>query len=239
MSAQFAMPEEVANRITTKKSGFSATGIDALGKSLVSAQKDLHNPTEDATGRFKYLSLQKLIAETKPILQKNGLAIVQFPGVNTEQTVELRTLLLHESGQYIEHTMTMSVDPTVKGNTLEQRQGAALTYCRRYAWQSVIGLCSEPDTDGASDSMTTTQTQKPRIQKTGSKNKATKPQIKFIDDLCKGMSGHDREMFCKHVLKFTYDEDTLLFENASSLIEKLKSGEVKKWIAEQRASAKE
>ncbi len=32
-----------------------------------------------------------------------------------------------------------------------QAHGSALTYARRYAWQSVLGIAAEDDTDGPAD----------------------------------------------------------------------------------------
>lgn len=130
--------------------------MSALAEALVAAQAEL--PTaigKDADGQiqsrtYRYLTLDKLIAETRPILQKHGLAIVQgctYIERGDSLVPALRTEVIHaEDTGAIEFTT-----PLYLGDKTMQGLGAAITYARRYAWQSVLGIAAEEDTDGPAD----------------------------------------------------------------------------------------
>lgn len=116
-----------------------------LASALVAAQKDMPAVDKDSTNphfRNRFTSLDHLIAVTKPVLTKHGLAILQFPD-ETNGIPSLTTKLLHVSGECIEATL-----PLVLAKSDMQGVGAALTYARRYAWASVLGIASEEDDDG-------------------------------------------------------------------------------------------
>lgn len=131
--------------------------MSALAEALVAAQADLPCTLgKDADGQigsrgYRYLTLDKLIAETRPILQKHGLAIVQAPSFAERGEAgampTLRTILLHaesEFGMYFDTPLYL-IDKTMQG------LGSAITYARRYAWQSVLGIAAEEDTDAPSE----------------------------------------------------------------------------------------
>lgn len=121
--------------------------LSRLAPALLAAQKELKNPAKDAKGQvrgrsdYKYLSLGGLIDDTRETLNKYGIAISQHP--NGDGTVaRVTTLLLHESGEWIESDAACALvdaDP--------QRLGGVISYLRRYAWQSVIGVCADDDDD--------------------------------------------------------------------------------------------
>jgi ERF superfamily len=82
--------------------------VSALAEALVAAQAELPCAiTKDADGQirnrtYRYLTLDKLIEQTRPILTKHGLAIIQAP-MATERgdsfVPMLRTTLKHVSGE--------------------------------------------------------------------------------------------------------------------------------------------
>ena len=129
--------------------------MSALAEALVTAQAELPCTLgKDADGQigtrgYRYLTLDKLIAETRPILQRHGLVIVQAPSYITrgdEAAVPvLRTWIIHaeHDGEIVFDTPLYLTDKTMQG------LGAAITYARRYAWQSVLGIAAEDDTDAA------------------------------------------------------------------------------------------
>jgi hypothetical protein len=130
--------------------------MSALAEALVAAQAELPCTLgKDADGQiqsrtYRYLTLDKLIAETRPILQKHGLAIRQWPTMlqrgEGEYVPALATELVHVSGEHHGTTCPLYLtDKTMQG------LGAAITYARRYAWQSVLGIAAEEDTDAAKD----------------------------------------------------------------------------------------
>jgi hypothetical protein len=115
--------------------------IELLAKALVKAQSEFSAVPKGSNNPFfksKYAALPEVVSHTTPILSANGLAISQHIGAD-----ELITYLLHESGQYIAHAMTLHLpkqDP--------QGQGSAVTYARRYAYMSALGLVADEDDDG-------------------------------------------------------------------------------------------
>jgi len=86
---------------------------------------------------FKYAPLESIIAATRGPLYDNGLAVAQL--IDSDALV---TMLLHESGAYLEaRTMIPSV-PDIQGF------GSAITYLRRYAITAILGIATEEDDDG-------------------------------------------------------------------------------------------
>ena len=127
--------------------------MSALAEALVAAQAELPCALgKDADGQigqrsYRYLTLDKLIAETRPVLNKHGIALVQTVTTIAHGDVRIpaqRTTLFHSSGE-----PTYGDDmPLYLGDKTMQGLGAAITYARRYAWQSVLGIAAEEDTDG-------------------------------------------------------------------------------------------
>src|SRR5204862_5432318 len=127
--------------------------MSALAEALVAAQAELPCAIgKDADGQigqrnYRYLTLDKLIAETRPILQKHGLLLTQWPTTITrgeDGLVPALTTSLRHADSDEEATETMPLYLTEK---TMQGLGAAITYARRYAWQSVLGIAAEEDTD--------------------------------------------------------------------------------------------
>ena len=143
--------------------------MSALAEALVAAQAELPCALgKDADGQigqrsYRYLTLDKLIAETRPILQAHGLALMQFPSMQQsgDHVVPiLVTRLTHKSADAtlftssatgLSNTISESIEyamPLYLSEKTMQGLGAAITYARRYAWQSVLGIAAEEDTDG-------------------------------------------------------------------------------------------
>ena len=126
--------------------------MSVLAEALVAAQAELPCAIgRDATGEiggrsYKYLTLDKLIAATRPILTKHGLVLTQWltmvergdsfvPGLST-------ILMCTADDSQMDFTAPLYLtDKTMQG------LGSAITYARRYAWQSVLGIAAEEDTD--------------------------------------------------------------------------------------------
>jgi hypothetical protein len=97
---------------------------------------------------YGYLSLQGLLEAVLPVLNANGLALVQMPSVNDEGRQILRTWLYHESGEILQ----MNTPLMVSGNETPQAWGGAITYARRYALTALLGIAADEDDDGAAAS---------------------------------------------------------------------------------------
>jgi hypothetical protein len=119
--------------------------LNELAAGLVAAQGEFAAIPKTADNPFfksKYAPLEAVVEVTQPILTKHGLAVAQFPTVLDGEPA-LKTILLHSSGQSISDTMLLCAakrDP--------QGQGAAITYARRFAYMSVLGLVADADDDG-------------------------------------------------------------------------------------------
>lgn len=121
--------------------------MKSLAAALIAAQGDMPAVEKNATNPHfgsRFVSLDHLIARTKPVLTKHGLAIVQFPATTDQGAPALTTTLIHgESGEQLSGTV-----PLVLAKQDMQGLGAALTYARRYGWASALAISDEDDDDG-------------------------------------------------------------------------------------------
>jgi ERF superfamily protein len=127
----------------------SSNVIVKLAVALSKAQAEMPRVKFDAKNPFiknNYATLGAVIDASRPILAKNGLSLSQFP-VSQEGRIGIRSVLMHESGEFIEDTITL-VPETSKGLSINQTAGVTITYLRRYAWVSILGMYAEEDTDG-------------------------------------------------------------------------------------------
>lgn len=114
-----------------------------LNTALVNAiaeTKDVHADSTNPFHKNKYASLGAHLEAIKPIFQKHGLAILQFP-TSTEKAIGVNTVIVHTSGASIEESICIPVSDNVKG----QEAGAIISYLRRYALASVAGVATEDD----------------------------------------------------------------------------------------------
>ena len=99
---------------------------------------------------YSYADLAELLRVVRPIMAKYGLSLVQFPMTTDRGTVGVRTMLIHQSGAYLEGEYTMPL-PQLKNANSAQAAGACLTYARRYAIASVLRIAADEDTDVAGE----------------------------------------------------------------------------------------
>ena len=98
--------------------------------------------SDKATYSYRYADLADIIEAVKPALTANGLSISQHPE-QVERGIVITTLLGHESGEWLESAFT------VPGATATaQNVGSIITYARRYALASVLGVAPDEDVDG-------------------------------------------------------------------------------------------
>lgn len=129
-----------------------STDFADLLKALLEASKKFDHILKNTNNPLynkKYADLSSIIEATEPALSEQGLKIIQFP-LTYERSAGITTILLHSSGQYFQSTLLLSAEGKGKDNTVRfdaQTQGGAITYARRYAYKSLLGL-SEEDDDG-------------------------------------------------------------------------------------------
>lgn len=119
--------------------------IIKLGLALSKFNSEVSSISKDAKNPFfksEYVTLDKLIIATREILQKNGLSVLQIP-LSRDTEIGIQTILLHESGEYIE-TEPLYMKP-IKNDP--QTAGSLITYLRRYSYQAVLNLNTGEDDD--------------------------------------------------------------------------------------------
>ena len=123
--------------------------IKNIAAALCKFNGEISHISKDANNPFfksKYVTLDKLIDETREILQKNGLSVLQFPATQEGNGIGIQTMLLHESGEYIESDpifmMPQKNDP--------QAAGSIVSYLRRYSYQAILNLNTGEDDDAES-----------------------------------------------------------------------------------------
>ena len=124
---------------------------DTLGKlagALATVQGQLKPANLNAHGHHnEYADIGSVISSARKLLADNGLSVSQFPGETltadgAKHYATLTTILMHESGEWLSQDLTMplaKVDP--------QGYGSAITYARRYALASVLGIVAGEDDD--------------------------------------------------------------------------------------------
>lgn len=130
-----------------------------LGKGLAEFNGEIQKIAHDGRNpqfRSKYVTLDALIDATKPILQKYGLSVIQVPLSGEESQIGVKSLLLHESGEFIEsEPLFMKPMKMVKGGDYveapdAQAAGSTISYLRRYSYQAILNLSTGEDDDGES-----------------------------------------------------------------------------------------
>lgn len=120
--------------------------INDLTTALSSCQGEMGSADKGADNPFfnsKYADITSVLKAIKEPLANNGLSFVQVP-VHNDNEAGVTTRLMHGSGQWIESTLWLPV-----GKPDAQGVGAAITYARRYALQSILGVPAADD-DGNS-----------------------------------------------------------------------------------------
>ena len=123
--------------------------IEVVG-ALLAAQAEFEVLSKSSDNPFyhsKYIALPDLVVAVNPTLTKHGLGISQLVS-NIDGQSALTTILFHTSGQYISSTT-----PLLLSKNDPQAHGSAITYMRRYAYMSILGLVADEDDDGNASSV--------------------------------------------------------------------------------------
>jgi NADH/NAD ratio-sensing transcriptional regulator Rex len=119
-----------------------------LLKSLAEFQQEvpvIHKGTQGYG--YSYANLATIFDVINPILKKNKLGFTQLVGDNN-----IKTIIFHyESGEQLETTTTIPQGTNLKGMNDFQTLGSAITYIRRYALSSALGLITDKDTDASGE----------------------------------------------------------------------------------------
>jgi hypothetical protein len=135
----------------------SSESIGAIASALAKAQSELTNPEKSlvATVRspfvregdrtFRYASLASGLDIVRKTLGKHEIATVQTTAIDKEVgLIRLTTILAHSSGEWLSSDWPVC---SIGDSAAPQRMGTALTYARRYALFTLVGIAGEDDLD--------------------------------------------------------------------------------------------
>ena len=134
----------------------SSESVAAIATALAKAQTELSNPKKamvgtiynsrsDSSQSFRYASLSSGLDIVRKALGGHQIAIAQTTDIDRASgTVNLTTLLLHTSGEWISSDWPVC---QLSETSAPRRMGAALTYARRYALFTLVGIAGDDDLD--------------------------------------------------------------------------------------------
>src|SRR5215471_4701466 len=133
----------------------SSETIGAIAAALAKAQGQLVNPEKSLIGTifggsggersFRYAPLSSGLDIVRKTLSQHEIATVQTTGIDQSAgIVRLSTVLAHASGEWIASDWPVCA---ISETATPQRMGAALTYARRYALFTLVGIAGEDDLD--------------------------------------------------------------------------------------------
>ena len=135
----------------------SSPSIASLAAALAKAQAELVNPEKSlvatlrpngpggAEQSFRYAPLSSGLDIVRKTLGQHEIATVQTTAIDQAAgVVNLTTVLAHSSGEWIASDWPVCA---VSATATPRRRGAALTYARRYALFTLVGIAGEDDVD--------------------------------------------------------------------------------------------
>jgi hypothetical protein len=133
--------------------GYSES-IKNIGEALAKAQAQIQGAEQDGDNplfRSTYTTLTSVWNACRKALTDQGISVIQSP-YSKGQYVTVTTMLLHASGEWIRGVLTleaipMRVDKEADKRITPQSVGSAITYARRFALASMVGVAPAEDDD--------------------------------------------------------------------------------------------
>jgi hypothetical protein len=135
----------------------SSDRIGALAAALAKAQAEIANPEKSLTATivspfpregsrtFRYAPLSSGLDLVRKCLGQHEIATVQTTAIDRDSgLIRLTTTLVHASGEWVSSDWPVCA---VSETGAPHRLGAALTYARRYALFTLVGIAGEDDLD--------------------------------------------------------------------------------------------
>ncbi len=135
----------------------SSESIGAIAAALAKAQAELTNPEKsliatirasnprDNDQTFRYAALSSGLDIVRKALGGHEIATVQTTAIDQEAgLVRLTMTLAHSSGEWLSSEWPVCA---ITETAAPRRMGAALTYARRYALFTLVGIAGEDDLD--------------------------------------------------------------------------------------------
>lgn len=150
---------------TTAQTPTPAPQHPGLVAALATAQGEMPRVTKGETANvqtktghrysYQYASLADIHAAVLPVLSRHGLAWTTMPTIREDGRYVLRCELAHTSGE------SRTCEMPLPSMCTPQELGSALTYARRYALCSIVGIAPDEDDDGAAATLGAATTQEP------------------------------------------------------------------------------
>ena len=123
--------------------------MENICKAFVKFQSEFKGMKPDSSNPFfksTYISLDGILETVRPILAKNGLAVIQ-EATGDGDYIFVKTKLIHESGEMIE-TEILKMKPQKND---PQSMGSCITYSKRYQLAALLGIseCIDDDANTA------------------------------------------------------------------------------------------
>ena len=138
----------------------SSESIGAIAAALAKAQVELANPEKSLTATlpspssreesrtFRYAPLSSGLEIVRKCLGRHEIAAMQTTSIDAATGfICLTTVLAHSSGEWVSSDWPVWPVCPVTETATPQRMGAALTYARRYALFTLVGIAGEDDVD--------------------------------------------------------------------------------------------
>jgi hypothetical protein len=116
--------------------------IAQLAEALSKAQGQIDDATKTGVNphfRSKYADLAAVRSVIREPLAVNDISVIQAPRTPNGE-VEVETMLLHKSGEYISETLRLPV-----GKWDAHGIGSGISYARRYGLMSILALAADDD----------------------------------------------------------------------------------------------
>ena len=169
--------------------------IGSLAAALAKAQSELVNPEKSLAAAirpegvggvertFRYAPLSSGLDIVRKTLGQHEIATVQTTSIDQAAgIVSLTTVLAHASGEWIASDWPVCA---MVDTATPHRMGAALTYARRYALFTLVGIAGDDDLDApdiATPTSRTPGTEKPRANDTTRLNGGHRGQAQRVSD---------------------------------------------------------
>ena len=173
--------------------------IDQLATALSIAQGQIEDATKSSKNDFyksKYADLASVRAAVRQPFADNGLSVVQFPRT-VPGGVEVETMLLHSSGEFMAETLFMPVKHE------PHPIGSGISYARRYALMSIANLAADDDDGNAAQTAKPVAEPDPRAVTTlalRAKGEAEKG-MDALNAFWRGLDADERKLLNPEALK--------------------------------------
>lgn len=174
--------------------------MENICKAFVKFQSEFKGMKPDSSNPFfksTYISLDGILETARPILAKNGLAVIQ-EATGDGDYIFVKTKLIHESGEMIE-TEVLKMKPQKND---PQSMGSCITYSKRYQLAALLGICECIDDDANIATYGNSSPDQPK-----STGKLSAKQVGRL--LAIGLKAGIKEPEIKKVIKAEFEKDKI------------------------------